>query len=118
MDKKYLKKFIEIFEALNKVEDDITFINESLEKNLYTIQERISKYELKDSLSDRQEEILFELQEEEFELQDDIDKTTELLEHINDALDLIDFDTNLTNQRVEKLTKQLDKLKLMNKYIK
>jgi len=111
MDIKYLDKFYKTYETLDKIEDEIFLTKSILEKKLEKIQDRIFSYELKDNLTDRQEEILNDIQLESDELEEEIGKITEFLDHIDDALDLIDFDTYLINKRIEKLKKQVERYK-------
>ncbi len=107
----YLEKFYKAYEVLDKIEDEISSTKDILEKKLEKIQDRIFNYELKLELTEKQEQILNDIQLEADELEEEIDKITEFLEHIDEALDLIDFDTNLTNKRIVKLRKQVERYK-------
>lgn len=111
MDEKHLSIYRNAFIALDKIEDELIPIKEILEKKYSTIQKRIDNYEMKDSLTERQEELIETLQFEADELEDIIENMTEFLDHISDALCLNNFDLDFIKKRSSKLTKQLEKLK-------
>lgn len=108
---KIIKFFNSAFIVLDKIEDELIPIKETLEKKHSSIQKRIDNYEMKNSLTERQEELIETLQFEADELEDIIENMTEFLDHISDALSLNNFDLDFIKNRSLKLTKQLEKLK-------
>ena len=112
MDENNRQKFIKIFDVLDKIEDEAIEAKESLEKQLNPIRKRIDRYEMKISLSDRQEEILDELESQADELEEEIEKVEEFIEHISEAIDLIDCDLSQCIRRTEKIKKQTEKMLL------
>lgn len=118
MNKEYIGTFNKIFEGLSKTEDDIISINESLEAKNNSLHDRIYKYKVKDSLSDKQEEVLEGLLLEVDELRVDIEKIAGLLVHIGKAMDFFDFDINMMNKKSAKLEQKIEKLKLKNELIR
>lgn len=80
-------------------------IKESLEENLVSIQTRIDTYDMKDTLTDRQEETYDNLDAQVYDVEEEVEIATDFLEHIDEAISLISFDLDQLKQRTAKLTK-------------
>ena len=106
MEQEYLDKFAIIYKNLNGIYDDVCILKDKFESKSSKIQARIDMYESKLSLTVRQDEILDELQDEFDEIEEDIETIEDFLEHIDDAIDLITFDLDTANDRLEKWKKR------------
>lgn len=72
---------------------------------------------MKDTLTDRQEEIYDNLDAQVYDVEEEFEIVTDFLEHIDEAISLISFDLDQLKQRTAKFTKIYEKAKLKLEYL-